>query len=76
MRGFTRMGLIPPLLSGRKGRGKKATKKKESDLLKDAMAAHTGQAGRQRRQKGRWSTRPKTPDASHRIAPANYLAMC
>ena len=69
------MGMLQiPLLSGRKGRGKKA-KKKDPGLLKEAMAAHTGKPGAKGGKKGAKPPRPKTPDVSYRIAPANYLIL-
>lgn len=71
------MGMLSlPLLSGRKGRGKKA-KKKDPDLLKEAMSAHTGggRAAARGGKGGKKAPRPKTPDVSYRIAPANYLIL-
>ena len=66
-----------PLLSGRKGKGDKARKKREPDLLKEAMAAHTGggKAAAKGGKGGKKAPRPKTPDVSYRIAPANYLIL-
>lgn len=74
------MSLSIPLLSGKKG--KKAGKKgrNEPDLLKEAMAAHhsggkTGKGGGGKSGQGKKPARPKRPDVSYRIAPANYLIL-
>ena len=65
-----------PLLSRRRGgKGKKAGKK-DPDLLKEAMAAHAGGGKAAAKGKGgKKPPRPKTPDVSYRIAPANYLIL-
>lgn len=66
------MGLLSvPMLSRR---GKKSGKKAKPDLLKEAVAAHSGK-GAKGGKKEKKAPRPKKPDVTYRISPANYLIL-
>lgn len=72
------MSLSIPLLSGKKGKKAANKGKNEPDLLKEAMAAHSGKKkgkGGGKDGQDKKPTRPKRPDVSYRIAPANYLIL-